>query len=151
MRDIKRTFFDILLKTSPFTRIEEFICKIYCFRAETQKVENDVGDASIFLLCPDWHTRAYQPSVNYWLQGEKCLHFLQRFAKLLTYCSCILLPEQGKTPYSSRDFLHGKQIKICSALWDGIPRRLPDSPTARGGIALYHKSALGKTKCAFCV
>lgn len=47
--------------------------------------------------------------------------------------------------------LHGKQIKICSALWDGIPRRHPDSPTARGGTALYHKSAPSETGRAFCV
>ena len=44
----------------------------------------------------------------------------------------------------------GRHIKICSALWDGIPRRLPDSPTTRGSIANIIKSALCIAKRAFC-
>ena len=69
----------------------------------------------------------------------------QTFDILVLY-SIVTAREQ---PLFIIELLHGKHIKICSALWDGIPRRLPDSPQTRGGTAHYYKNALCRGKARF--
>lgn len=51
MRDIKRTFFDILLKTSPFTRIEEFICERYIVSGRKLKKLKTMLGMLLFFCC----------------------------------------------------------------------------------------------------